>query len=103
MTDTPETPRDRLHQMIAAAAQREYDDSITNIGTVAHSEHLGSRIAAEVMNLFPEVELIQEGRYADGSWPQPAHEFPNFIEPTHARYELRTAPEPVSRSAEVTP
>ncbi|MEU7978223.1 hypothetical protein AB0B63_06795 [Micromonospora sp. NPDC049081] len=51
MTDTT-TPADHLHALIAAAAQREYEDSTTTAGTIANPEHLGSRIAAEVMKLF---------------------------------------------------
>lgn len=52
MTAPTDAARDRLHQLIAAAAQREYEDSITNLGTVAHAEHLGSRVAAEVMKVL---------------------------------------------------
>ncbi|QKW15354.1 hypothetical protein [Verrucosispora sp. NA02020] len=52
-TTTPTDPlRDHLHHMIAAVAQREYEDSITTPGAVAHAAHLGSRIAAEVLSLF---------------------------------------------------
>ncbi|MFI7073593.1 hypothetical protein [Micromonospora sediminicola] len=52
MSGQPESPRDVLHRMIAAVAQREYGDSITSHGTVAHADHIGSRIAAEIINLF---------------------------------------------------
>jgi hypothetical protein len=41
--------------MIAAAAQREYEDSITTEGRVAHAEYLGQRIAVAVMGLFDTV------------------------------------------------
>lgn len=52
MTDTTDSLRDHLHQMIADAAQREHEDSVTSHGTIAHPDYLGSRIAAEVMKLF---------------------------------------------------
>ncbi|MCG5464199.1 hypothetical protein MED01_002364 [Micromonospora sp. MED01] len=52
MTAPTDPARDHLHELIAATAQREYEDSITNIGTVAHAEHLGSRIAAEVLKVL---------------------------------------------------
>lgn len=51
--------------------------------------------ADAVLELFPEIEVEEWGQYADGSWPQPAHSFPNFIEPTHRRLILRGPVEPV--------
>ena len=84
MTQPEPDPRSQIRELIAAKL-RDCPSGRFNIATMADA----------VMELFPEVEMIQEGRYADGSWPQRAYEFPNYIDPTHTRYELRTAPEPV--------
>ncbi|WP_431728612.1 hypothetical protein [Verrucosispora sp. TAA-831] len=55
----PGEDADRLHQRIAAVAQREYDNSVTTDGKVAHSEFLGSRIAAELIKRFGLLRMEQ--------------------------------------------
>lgn len=88
MTD----PRTEARTRFAA---RLYTADAELAGRRRLSEHEAGLLADAVLELFPEIEVEEWGQYADGSWPQPAHSFPNFIEPTHRRLILRGPVEPV--------
>jgi hypothetical protein len=55
-----------LRQRIAAAAQREYEDSITTEGRVADAEYLGARTAVAVLVLFEENAAGTRDKTANG-------------------------------------
>jgi hypothetical protein len=58
--------RESLRQCITAAAQREYEDSITTGGRVADAEYLGTRIAVSVLALLDENAAGTRDKTANG-------------------------------------
>lgn len=65
----PAGARAGIQAAIAKVAQREYEDSLTPHGTVANVEHLGCRIAVEVMRILG-LQGSVEGRHQDRQDPE---------------------------------
>jgi hypothetical protein len=78
-----------LRTELAEVVRCEYEDSLTDAGTVAFPEHLGSRVAAELMPLVEQVQAEERTNAATAirSLADKQHHFCDGAGPTWAGSE----------------